>query len=66
MEVKRHVSMALHILVGQQNVHNWQLVRIYMKTPPNHYYLESSVRATYMDSSLLNLGVNFWRSLLTG
>ena len=44
------MSMALHILVGQQNVHIWWLVLIYVKTPPNHYHLESSGRAAYMQT----------------
>ena len=27
-----------------------QLVRVYMRTPPTHYYLESSWRAAYMET----------------
>ena len=32
----------LHILVHHENVVGWQLVFIYMKTPPTLYYLEYS------------------------
>jgi hypothetical protein len=34
------MSMALHILVGHHYVICCQLVFIYMRTPPTHYYLE--------------------------
>ena len=38
------MSIALHILVGHQNV------VIYTRTPPEHYYLELSKRVTYMET----------------
>ena len=44
------MSMALHILVDHHNVVSWRLVLIYMRTPPTHYYLESSGRVTYMET----------------
>jgi hypothetical protein len=42
--------MALHILVGHQNVVGWQLVLIYMRTPPTHYHLDSNGQATYIET----------------
>ena len=44
--------MALHILVSHQNVVGWQLVLIYMRTPPTHYYLEYSGQAHYMETMI--------------
>ena len=37
MKVQRAKSMAIHILVGHQNVVGWRLVLIYLRTPPTHY-----------------------------
>ena len=42
------MSITLHILVGRQNVVGWQLEFIYVRTPPTHYYLESSGRMAYI------------------
>ena len=44
------MSMALHILVGHHNVVGWWLVLIYMRTPPLHFYLESSGQVAYMET----------------
>jgi hypothetical protein len=52
MEVQQPVSMALHILADRWNVVGWQLVLNYMQTPPTHYYLECSGKATYMKLTL--------------
>ena len=43
------MSLALHILVGHQNVVGWWLVLIYTRTPPTHYELKSSGKVAYMD-----------------
>ena len=51
-EVERPKATALHILVGPHNVVSWLPLLIYMRTPPTHYYLESSGRATYMETHL--------------
>ena len=44
------MSTALHILVGHQNVVGWQLVFIYMRTPPTHYYIESSGQVASLET----------------
>ena len=51
------MSMALHILRGHQNVVGRQLVPIYMRRPPTHYYLEYSGRRPTWKLTLLALMV---------
>ena len=51
--------MALHILVSHQNVVGWQLVLIYMRTPPTHYYLEPSGRAAWMETHLISATLDY-------
>ena len=50
IEVWQPVLTTLQILVGHQSVVGWQLVLLYMRTPPTYYYLESSGQATYMET----------------
>ena len=42
--------MACYILTNRQNVVGWRLVLHYMRTPPAHYYLESSGWAASMET----------------
>ena len=42
--------MALHILADRCNVVGWWLMLNYVQTLPTHFYLESSGRATYMET----------------
>jgi hypothetical protein len=51
------MSIALHILVAHHNVVGWRLVLIYLQTPPNHYYLESSGRVAYIRNSLIVIDI---------
>ena len=50
MQVLRPKFIALHILVDHQNVVGLQLVRIYVGTPPTHYYLESSGQVATLET----------------
>ena len=44
------MSITIHVLVDCQNVVGWHLTLKYMRTPPTHYFVESSGRAAYMET----------------
>ena len=50
MEVKRPMSMVLHILADRQNVVEWQLALKYMRTSPSYFFLESNGLVAYMET----------------
>ena len=58
MDIWQHVSTALHILGYHQNVVNWRVLLNYMRTPLIQYYLESSRKASYMETQISKFILN--------
>ena len=58
MDIWQHVSTALHILAYHQNVVNWRVLLNYMRTPLIQYYLESSRKASYMETQISKFILN--------